>query len=374
MKGWRWRGAGGLSSLAAALVAIWTTAGVARGDLTIRRAGADLPWPAGTDVVPFELRHGLVLVRAALASPSGRDTSGLFVFDTGSPVLAVRAGVWNALLLDTLELGLSHSRLVRRPLSRFELGPARLDGVEIGGVLADSVMDEDVLGIFAPSLLGDHAVVLDYDARELAILSRTLTVIAAQEAQPGGAPAGVQARTCRSRARLGSILSRGAVPVPFRRFQGGRMLVSARIEEDSGEWRSRPLTLLLDTGASGSVLFADAVAERVTRAASWPRRSGQRVRTVLGDVSADLTLLPRLLLTDVSPPIALERVQAGVVARPSFPDIQGELPDPVHGLLGYSFLGRFRVVLDYLDELLWLDADREAPGSPRRSRIGGLPP
>ena len=110
--------------------------------------------------------------------------------------------------------------------------------------------------------------------------------------------------------------------------------------------------------------------ERVTRAASWPRRSGQRVRTVLGDVSADLTLLPRLLLTDVSPPLALERVQAGVVARPSLPDIQGELPDPVHGLLGYSFLGRFRD----LHELLWLDADREAPGSPRRSRIGGLPP
>src|SRR2546426_2911366 len=184
----------------------------------------------------------------------------------------------------------------------------------------------------------------------------------------------MQARTCRSRARLGSILSRGAVPVPFRRFQGGRMLVSARIEEDPGEWRSRPLTLLLDTGASGSVLFADAVAERVTRAASWPRRSGQRVRTVLGDVSADLTLLPRLLLTDVSPPIALDRVQAGVVARQSFPDIQGELPDPVHGLLGYSFLGRVRGGLGYIPGPPWAGAPRAGPGAPRPPRPGGRPP
>src|SRR5437867_5576136 len=212
-----------LSSCLAVRAAIGMPPGVARADLTIRRAGADLPWPAGTDVVPFELRHGLVLVRAALGSPSGRDTSGLFVFDTGSPILAVRAGVWNALLLDTLELGLSHWRLVRRPLSSFEMGPARLAGVEIGGVLADSVMDEDVLGIFPPSLLGDRAVVLDYDARELAILSRTLTVIAAQAPLAGAAP-GMQARTYRSRSRLGSILSGVAVPVPFRRFQDGRML------------------------------------------------------------------------------------------------------------------------------------------------------
>src|SRR2546426_12694375 len=184
----------------------------------------------------------------------------------------------------------------------------------------------------------------------------------------------MQARTCRSRARLGSILSRGAVPVPFRRFQGGRMLVSARIEEDSGGWRSRPLTLLLDTGASGSVLFTDAVAERVTRAASWPRRSGQRVRTVLGDVSADQTVLPRLLLTDPSPPIALDRVQAGVVARQSFPDIQGELPDPVHGLLGYSFLGRVPVGVGFFREPPGVGARARGPRAPRPPRPRGPAP
>ena len=71
-------------------------------DLTIRHAADAGRWPASSEVMRFEFRDGLVLVRTTLVSPSGLDAMGLLIADTGAPALTVSASVWNALALDTL--------------------------------------------------------------------------------------------------------------------------------------------------------------------------------------------------------------------------------------------------------------------------------
>jgi len=209
--------------ICAFLAALAGVPATARAEVTLRRPQSAPSWPPGTDLIPFELRDGHILVRARLLSPSGRDTTGLLVVDTGAPDLALSVSVWNMLNVDTLEIAMGYARRIRRTLTGLELGSARLDHVEVGGVIADSILSRGVIGLFAPSLYEDRAV--------------------------------------------------GAGPLPFRRFQGGRILVTAQITEPAHGWRSQPLTLLFDTGASACVVFEDAMAERVRPPARWPLRS-----------------------------------------------------------------------------------------------------
>ena len=312
------------------------------------------PWPPGTEIVPFELRDGLILVRSTLRSPSGRDTTGLLVFDTGAPDLAVTLGVWRRVQLDTVGSMGGRGVAKRRPLDAVELGPVRVANLEVGGVIPDGVLTGATLGLFGPSLLGDRAIVVNYETRRLAIVNRSLTLISHDGSTAGAVEPAAIDRVRRSRARYGAVLPASAVAVPFRMFRGGRMLVSARLEEAGAGWKSAPLSLLVDTGASACAIFDDAVAEQIGRADRWPRLRDMPFHTVLGERRMDLVVAPRLTLIGASTPVSEPAVEVGLTARRSLPDLQGELPDPVHGLLGYSFFRRFRLVLDYADEVLWL--------------------
>lgn len=328
-------------------------------------------WPPGTDLTSFELRDGQILVRATLHSPSGHDASGFLIFDTGAPALVVTLGVWNSIQLDTLEMRGSEVWRIRRPLGTVDLGSTQIPNLTIEGLVADSLLDSDEIGLFGPSLLGDRAVVVDYEARTLAIVNRSLTLVARDTATGSRGGRGSLDFARRSRARFGAVLPRGAVPVPIRMFRGGRMLVSARIEEPERNWQSPSLALLLDTGASACVIFDDVVTERVPRMTAWPRLSGPWLRTTLGSFPADQVLLPRLRLIEASPSLFLDRVEAGAVERRALPDIQGELPDPVHGLLGQTFLGRFRLIVDYADEVLWLVPRTDSTGADAAATMEG---
>ena len=348
-------GISGSLALAGTLIVACVAPG--RADLALRGApGTGSAWPPGTAVVSFEERNGLVLLPATLRSPSGQSVSGRLIFDTGAPGLAVRVSAWQVLRLDTLELDGSRITRTPRPLSALEIGSLSLTRVEITGSLPDTLLDTGVVGLFGPSLLGDRGFVLDYGRHELAILDRRLTLVGADTARAArGANAAGLMRLRRSRARFGELLPPGATAIPFRLFPGGRILVSAQAEDPGRRWSSRPLSLLVDTGASTCAMFRDAVDDRMSRAPAWPRLPGVRVRTVLGEAREDVMLLPRLELLEAVPPLGAPRVETGVAERRSLPDLQGELPDPVHGLIGFSFLRRFRILLDYANELLWLD-------------------
>ncbi|MGH7731306.1 MAG: hypothetical protein ACRENJ_08660, partial [Candidatus Eiseniibacteriota bacterium] len=85
---------------------------------------------------------------------------------------------------------------------------------------------------------------------------------------------------------------------------------------------------------------------------------------MLGSFRDDATLLPRLVLTEASAALEQDHVATHVTSRHQLPDLQGELPDPIHGLLGSSFLARYRIVLDYGNEVLWLKPRRDVGERP----------
>ncbi len=299
-------------------------------------------WPPGTTVIPFTLRGGLILVRVTLQAPGGR-ASGMFVFDTGAPGLTVSRSVWDALQLDT-----------GRPIDTVDLGDERLTHLSVNGVIPDGILDDEFMGLIGPSLLGDRAIVVDYEDRTLAVVNRSLTLMSRDTSLAGNWDRASLDRVQRSRARYGAVLPARAAAVPFRMFRGGRMLATARVEETSPAWRSQPLTLLIDTGASACAIFADAADTRVGHVGRWPKYPDMPFRTVLGESRTDLVLLPRLTLPGAIGLVSERAVEASLPSRHALPDIEGELPDPVHGLLGYSFFRRFRLVIDYSDEVLWL--------------------
>src|SRR5206468_12647568 len=94
------------------------------------------------------------LVPAVLRSPSGESASGRLIFDTGAPALVVTRQVWSTIRTDTFDLHGSQVVAVRRPLGSVELGPARLPDLTVDGVVADRVLEPDVLGLFGPSQIG----------------------------------------------------------------------------------------------------------------------------------------------------------------------------------------------------------------------------
>ena len=341
----------------------------ARAAVTFRGPADAHPWPAGTDPVPVHIENGQVLVDATLRSPSGRSVSGRLLLDTGAPGLVVRATAWNRLGLDTLVMGGGFYQIVRRPLTSVDVGSAQLTGLAIGGVTEDSLLNEGVLGLLGPSLLPDRGLVLDYARSVWAIVPPRLTVVSRDTSARGDLTR--ESRMRRSRAAYAPVLASEAVAVPFRLFDGGRILVDARACELDGGWCGAPLTLLLDTGSSACVLFEDVIAERVAHASAWPRLRDVPIHTMLGTSRIQATVVPSLRLTSAMPALSLPRVDAGVAPRRALPELEGTLPERVHGLLGGTFLERFRIVLDYGNQVLWLEPrPTESAHAFTRSHIG----
>ena len=340
-------------------------------DLTFRGPQERGAWPAGTEVVPIRVEYGQVFVEATLRSPSGRTVSGVLVLDTGAPTLAIGARAWNQLQLDTLVMEGSFLKLIRRSLISVELGATRIPELAIGGLVADSLLEPGVLGLLGPSLIQDRALVLDYAKSECAIVPPRLAVVATDSTTFGAANVTREARIRRSRASYSAALGADAIAVPFRLFEGGRILVNARAAEPDQAWRGQVLSLLVDTGASACVLFEDILAERVGHARGWPSLRDVPMRTMLGTTLVNATVVPSLQLEEASRPLAVPRLDVAVADRRSLPEIEGTLPERVHGLLGYTFLRHFRVALDYGNQVLWLQPlESGAERALRRPHVG----
>jgi hypothetical protein len=346
------RGARTPAVLVAALL-VSLACGPSRAAVTMRGSGGFDSWPGGTATLPLRIVYGQLLLDATLRSPSGATVSGQLVLDTGAPGLHVTDGAWRRLQLDTLVQAGSFYQQIRRSLE-VELGSSSFPDLQTSGVIEDSLLPPGIIGLLGPSVLGDRALVIDYAAGRGALVAPRLALVA-RDSTGGAANLGRDTRVRRSRAMYAAVLGAGAVPVPFRLFEGGRMLVTARACEAGDVGCGSALTLLLDTGASSCVWFEDVVAERVPRARGWPVLRDVPVHTMLGTFRMNATVVPRLALTDAATPLVAERVDVGVTSRGSLPDLDGTLPERVHGLLGATFLARFRLIVDSGNQVAWLE-------------------
>jgi predicted aspartyl protease len=196
-------------------------------------------------------------------------------------------------------------------LSSITVGQAVVENVQVGVAL---VLPEEPLvdGVLGGDFLQRFTVTLDYAASRLRL-----------DPQPG-APAPSPPSTAAGRS-----------PVPLR-IVNNRVLLRTVFNHQS------PVTLLLDTGATQTLLHPDTA----TRVGLRPPTDGpQGTTTVFG---GRRITFPLVQLSEVAVGDAMVKdLQAGVfLALPREPS--------VHGILGGDFLQYFIAILDYPTSQLWL--------------------
>ena len=322
-------------------------------------------WPAGTEVLEFENIEGLILLTGALRGPSGVDTSGTLVLDTGAGYLALDLGLSRILgLADSGQVAESVD-LAEHPLSRLTLGGWGIDHLDpvltIDGDVVRRVSDRAVLGLLGYAPLAERAVWIDYREQLLALIPAVAVAGDEPRTTPdaAGDPAPERAARAasleRSRALLGVVLSRRAVAVPFRLVGDGKILVRGAVSDPSPPDYSRRLNLIVDTGATKCVLFEEALAASIRYAHRWPTLRGLVAPTLIGGASARIARVPVLEVEGARTRLRETDVDVGIIHSDLSRVLSEATGETIHGLIGYSFLKRFRVGVDYPNRVLWLD-------------------
>jgi len=334
-------------------------AGPARAEVTDVEAWPESIWPPGSDLWRFESLEGVILLPATLRGATGRDTTGLMVLDTGAGYLAVDRPLARWLgLSDTTAADSDESvGVTDRRLERAVLGRQQIDQIypvlTIDAEVIRNVTDRPVLGLLGQAQFANAALAVDYRAHTVATIPLGAPE-PAREVAPNTGDSDPRSRMARSRARLGAVVPADAIAVPFRLAGDGKILVTARIAAASGTRREQDFTLIVDTGATKSVLFEESLEARSTRYTSWPALHGLTAPTLFGTADAFVTRAPRLELAGVTGRVRRDGLDLAIIRSELRPMLTRLVGEPVDGLLGYTFLKYFRVVLDYPDRILWL--------------------
>lgn len=307
--------------------------------------------PEGSALLPVENLEGALLLRSTLRSVHG-DTTGALLLDTGAGFLAldfdlaVRFGMVDS-TARSVGIGLSDV-----PVLRMEIGSFQMDQVApvliIDAGVVRRVTDRDVLGLLGYSPLRDRAVVVDYADSAIALI-------------PGGG---------RSGADLSTVFTDSAVAIPFRLAADGKIVVGARLANRS-DMGGDSVTLIVDTGATKTILFEPALSEKVPASRRWRKLRGLFAPTLLGADQAGLVRVPVLRIDGANRSVISEGGDAAVMTSDLAEMLSGAIGEPIDGLLGYSFLRHYRVAIDYPGRTLWLEP--RAGGQERRwewSNIG----
>ncbi|MDM7992464.1 MAG: PDZ domain-containing protein [Candidatus Fermentibacter sp.] len=231
--------------------------------------------------------------------------------------------------------------LAPRPLARLQLGALQLDQVSpvltVDAGVIRRVTGQPVLGLLGQAVLSGRAIVVDYAAR-------TLVLVPARPDSLVGQPG------------FRSALSPGSVAVPFRMVADGKALIRVGVVAGPGRPRTE-LSLIVDTGATKTVLFRSALDRHLPGWRSWPALRGLGAPTLTGDAAAELVRVPRLEVVAEGGVVGRSGVDAAVIGGDLPGRLESSVREPVDGLLGYSFLKHFRIALDYPSGLLWLDPE-----------------
>jgi len=300
-------------------------------------------WPDGTTQLPFEDLEGVTLLEATATGMNGRDTTGAFVLDTGAGFialdhsLAIRLGIANAPASQEIDFAAT-------PLPRLKLGDleiAQSQTLTFDAEIIRSVTDRPVLGLIGQQPMNDRALWIDFASKRLALVPAT---------SAGDTASAVSA----SRHIVGGLVSSNATALPFRIVAGGKVLIQTRIVPRHGA-PSGWLTFVFDTGATKCALFTDGARGATT---GWgPAIHALETPTLLGKSTASLVRAARVEVRSRvgDAAIRVPDVDVLLVDSPLGRELSRVAGETVSGLLGYSFLRRFRVVCDYPHRVLWFD-------------------
>ena len=343
-------------------------------------------WKSGATVVRFENMEGIAMIPATLTHLDGRDTTGVLVLDTGAGYVALDAGLAQLLGIDApvdsgrlnAESSVSQRNaigLADRPLPRLEIGRLQFDQVSpiltIDGSIIRQVTDRPVFGLLGARPLTTFAILVDYQRKELGFISmadsanhRARTADSLQDTDPVDTPglravatskSDQDARVRSSRLALTDAIHANARPIAFRLRGDDKILVSVRVANPDKSSMSDTMTLIVDTGATKTALFAPALAEKATQFERWRTLRGLTAPTLMGSAEARVARTPLIEVLRDSGNVATTDVDVAIIESPLAAALSADVGEPVHGLLGYSFLRRFRFVIDYPNEVLWLE-------------------
>lgn len=311
---------------------------------------------------------GLILLKTVLRGTGGRDTAGTLALDTGAGFLALDADLGERLGIVDSASDSARIELADRALPRLRLGGLQIDQVSpvltIDAGVVRRVTDRPVLGLLGQRPLAARALWLDYSLEKLALIPITANPPVAADTTGGPDRASVGARLQGSRAALAGIIAPAAMALPFELAGDGKILLAVRLSNPAPPAYSRALTLILDTGATKSVLFEDAIEDLVPGATSWPAIRGLSAPTLVGTSDARLAMVPSIELETSRTPLRCSRVDFAVIRSELSGALSQVAGTTIHGLLGASLLRRYRVTIDYPHRILWL----EPPASHRGER------
>ncbi len=339
-------------------------------------------WRSGATVVRFENMEGIVMIPATLTRLDGHDTTGVLVLDTGAGYVALDAGLAELLGIDTRadterpDAEPSGSRreaigIADHPLPRLEIGSLQFDQVSpiltIDGNIVRQVTDRPVFGLLGARPLTAFAILVDYQRNELGLISmadsvshRARTADSLQDPVPPTELPAVprsdrDARVRSSRLALTDAIHTNARPIAFRLRGDDKILVSVRVANPDKSSMSDTLTLIVDTGATKTALFAPALSEKAPQFERWRTLRGLTAPTLMGSAEARVARTPLIEVLRDSGNVATTDVDVAIIESPLAAALSADVGEPVHGLLGYSFLRRFHFVIDYPNEVLWLE-------------------
>jgi hypothetical protein len=320
------------------------------------RSSDRMRWPEGTEVLPALNLEGVTLVEGRMYGPSQQDSSGLFALDTGAGYLALDLDLARRFgLADSADTPAAVG-LTSHPLPRFTLGALEMNDVEpvltIDGAIIRRVTDRPVLGLLGQKPLSDRAIWIDYREGVVALIPIAAPANERSESVLEASRRAVE----RSRTALRSVMTPQAIAVPFRLAGDGKVLVSARVSNPKPGRFSRWFTLIVDTGASKTVFFQPGLKRRASRASDWTTLRGLSAPTLVGTAEASLVRVPAIEVRTEKGTIRVERMDAALVESGLADLLSRVTQEEITGLLGYSWLKYFRVVFDYPNEVLWLDA------------------
>ena len=326
---------------------------------------ASLPWPPGTERLRFENLEGIILIHGTLRGVIQPDTSGPLALDTGAGYLALDIGLARVLGLADSADGAEAVDLAARPLPRLTLGGLTIDQIEpvltVDGEIVRRVSDRPVLGLLGQKPLAERVVWIDYREEMLALMPAAahaeVVDLAIGESVPGATVHGAAGDSAlvRSRALLGALLTPRAVAVRFLLVGDGKILVHGAVSDPHPPAYSKRLNLLVDTGATKCVLFEETLEAGVRHAEAWPALNGLSAPTLLGTANARIARIPSIEIEAAGGPLRAPDVDVGVLRSELSEVLARVTHETIHGLIGYSFLKRYRVAVDYPNRVLWLD-------------------
>ena len=326
---------------------------------------ASIRWPPGTEILKFENVEGIILLRGTLGGHLEADTTGPLALDTGAGYLALDLGLARILGLSSSTTKADAVDLAELPLPRLTLGTWTIDQLEpvltVDGEVVRRVSDRPVLGLIGQRPLGDRAVWIDYREQVVAMIPAAPVAVEDDPSTADAIPDSRRERATRdsslsrSQALLSAALSARATPVPFELVGDGKILVRGSVSDPTPPVYSGRLNLLVDTGATKCVLFEDAIETVVRHADRWPALRGLVAPTLIGTAAARIALIPSIEVETARGRLREQAVDVGVIRSELSGVLSRVTHERIHGLIGYSFLKRFRVVVDYPNQVLWLD-------------------